>query len=155
MLLAPKPVPHTPSPSESRKGLMIGSSSLVIGVEGAGSGGVTGYEDLPDWVSLGEEPDPKLRDDGEGGTDTYSAQTSVPAARELDRAVEKKGLGKVVGKEKSLDDWLAEEEEKEESGEEGSTEEEEETSSESSEEETEEEESESEGSEEGDRLVRR
>ncbi len=155
MLLAPKPVPHTPSPSESRKGLMIGSSSLVIGVEGAGSGGVTGYEDLPDWVPLGEEPDSKLRDDGEGSKDTYSAQTSVPAARELDRAVEKKGLGKVVGKEKSLDDWLAEEEEKEESGEEGSTEEEEETSSESSEEETEEEESESEGSEEGDRLVRR
>ena len=155
MLLAPKPVPHTPSPSENRKGLLIGSSSLVIGVEAAGSGGVMGYESLPDWVPLGEEPDPKLRDEAVagGGADTYvgGQKSAVPAAAELDRAVEKKGIGKGAGgKEKSLDDWLAEEEE--EGSEEESTEEE--TESESGEEETEEEESESEGSEEGDRLVR-
>ncbi|TVY55231.1 AP-3 complex subunit beta-1, partial [Lachnellula suecica] len=30
MLLAPKPVPHTPSPSESRTGFTLGSASLVV-----------------------------------------------------------------------------------------------------------------------------
>lgn len=154
MLLAPKPVPHTPSPSENRKGLLIGSSSLVIGIEAAGTGGVMGYEGLPEWVALGEEPDASLRDEGVG-KEAFVGKDSVPAARELDRAVEKKGLGKVAGgKEKSLDDWLAEEElASEEEEEEGSTEEETE-SSEEEEEETDEEESESEGSREGDRLVR-
>lgn len=161
MLLAPKPVPHTPSPSENRKGLLIGSSSLVIGTEAAGTGGVMGYEGLPDWVRAGEEPDAKLRDEGVGSGGGDGVGVSVPAARELDRAVERKGVGKGVGgKEKSLDDWLAEEDEgeEEESEEEGSTEEEMESGeSESEEEETDEEESESEseGSEEGDRLVRR
>ncbi|KAL6719284.1 AP-3 complex subunit beta [Lecanora helva] len=160
MLLAPKPVPHAPSPSENRKGLLIGSSSLVIGAEGTRSGGVVGYENLPEWVPLGEEPDPRLRDEGApGGSEAYAGGTknAVPAAAELDRAVEKKGLGKGIGgKEKSLDDWLDEEEEEEEGSEEESTEEE--TGSESGEEESEEEEeeeSESEGSEERDRLVRR
>ena len=150
VLLAPKPVPHTPSPSENRKGLLIGSSSLVIGVEAAGANGVTGYEGLPDWVKEGEEPDVKLRD--EGPAKEVYGEKDVPAARELDKAVERKGLGKIgVGgaKDKTLDDWLAEEEEE---SEEGSTEEE--TESGSEEESSEEEESESGEDEEGDRLVR-
>lgn len=143
MLLAPKPVPHTPSPSGNRKGLLIGSSSLVIGVE---AGGVMGYEGLPDWVAVGEEPDASLRDEG-NGKEVYVSKESVPAARELDKAVERQSVPKVAsGKGKSLDDWLAEEE--------GSTEEETEGSEEETEEE-EESESESGGSGEGDRLVRR
>ena len=150
LLLAPKPVPHTPSPSENRKGLLVGSSSLVIGVEAAGVNGVMGYEGLPDWVKEGEEPDAKLRD--EGPAKEVYGEKDVPAARELDKAVERKGLGKIgVGgaKDKTLDDWLAEEEE---GSEEGSTEEE--TESGSEEESSEEEESESGEDEEGDRLVR-
>ncbi|KAF2645276.1 ARM repeat-containing protein, partial [Massarina eburnea CBS 473.64] len=39
LLLAPKPVPQTPSPSETRKGYVLGSASLVIGDEG-GVGGI-------------------------------------------------------------------------------------------------------------------
>lgn len=150
ILLAPKPVPHTPSPSENRKGLLIGSSSLVIGVEAAGTDGVMGYEGLPEWVKEEEEPDAKLRDEGPA-KEVYGEKKDVPAARELDKAIEKKGLGKIgVGgaKDKTLDDWLAEEE----ASEEGSTEEESETESEEGS--SEEEESESEGDEEGDRLVR-
>ncbi|CAF9920561.1 MAG: AP-3 complex subunit beta [Alectoria fallacina] len=149
LLLAPKPVPHTPSPSENRKDLLIGSSSLVIGVEAAGIDGVMGYEGLPEWVKEGEEPDAKLRDEV-GGKEAHGEKKDMPAARELDKAIEKKGLGKIgVGgaKDKTLDDWLAEEE----GSEEGSTEEE--TESESEEESSEDEESESEGGEEGDRLV--
>lgn len=148
LLLAPKPIPHTPSPSENRKSLLIGSSSLVIGVDAAGPGGLVGYEPLPNWVKEGEEPDPKLRDDG-GGKEIYGERKSVPAARELDKAVAEKGLGKLAAglKDKSLDDWLDEEE----ASEEGSTEEETETESEGVDEDSE---SESEGEEEGDRLVR-
>ena len=150
LLLAPKPVPHTPSPSETRKGLLIGSSSLVIGVEAAGAGGLAGYEPLPEWVKEGEEPDASLRD-GVGGNEVYGEKRSVPAARELDRAIKEKGSGKVPPgmKDKSLDDWLDEEDA--EGSEEGSTEEETETESEETEEEDE---SESEGDEEGDRLVK-
>ncbi|KAF6229126.1 hypothetical protein HO133_007240 [Letharia lupina] len=150
LLLAPKPVPHTPSPSENRKGLLIGSSSLVIGVEAAGADGMMGYESLPEWVKEGEEPDAKLRDEGLA-KEVYGEKKDVPAARELDKAVEKKGLGKIgVGgaKNKTFDDWLDEEEDSEE----GSTEEE--TESGSEEESSEEEESESEGDEEVDRLVK-
>lgn len=155
LLLAPKPVPHTPSPSENRKGLLIGSSSLVTGVEGAGADGMMGYEGLPEWVKEGEEPDAKLRNEGLA-KDVYG-EKDVPAARELDRAVEKKGLGKIgVGgaKDKTLDDWLAEEEEEEEESEEGSTEEETESGSEEESSGEEESEGESEGDEEVDRLVR-
>ena len=150
LLLAPKPVPHAPSPSENRKGLLIGSSSLIIGLPS----GVAGYEDLPEWVKEGEEPDARLRDEAGGGGEKVSV---AAAAASLDRAVERKegggrGVGEKsgVGKERTLDDWLDEEEETEE-----------ETETESGEEETEEEEeeeeseSESEGSQEGDRLVRR
>ena len=150
LLLAPKPVPQAPSPSESRQGLLIGSSSLVVGAEAAGQGGLVGYADLPPWVEEGQEPDPKLRDEGtKAGKVEYDSKREVPAAQELDRAVAEKGLGTGVGKaDKSLDDWLAEEE----SEEEGSTEEEMETESEADSEEEEEESSE--GEEENDRLVR-
>ena len=153
LLLAPKPVPHTPSPSENRKGLLIGSSSLVIGVEAAGADGMMGYEDLPKWVKEGEEPDAKLRN--EGLAKEVYGEKDVPAARELDKAVEKKGLGKIgVGgaKDKTLDDWLAEEEGEE--SEEGSTEEETESGSEEESSGEEESGSETEGDEEVDRLVR-
>ena len=161
LLLAPKPVPHTPSPSENRKGLLIGSSSLVIGVEAVGRGGMIGYEDLPDWVKEGEEPDPRVRD--EAGKAEYSSAREAPAAQEIDRGVAERGLDKagLSGKDRTLDDWLAEEERVEE--EEGSTEEE--TESEEDDEEEEEEEEEetddddeeeesSKGEAEGDRLVR-
>ncbi|KAL4968733.1 AP-3 complex subunit beta [Aspergillus stella-maris] len=60
LLLAPKPVPYEPSPSETRKDLLIGSSTLVVGSD-AGALGLQGYEKLPDWVEAGQEPDPKLR----------------------------------------------------------------------------------------------
>ncbi|PGH26942.1 hypothetical protein AJ80_01324 [Polytolypa hystricis UAMH7299] len=138
LLLAPKPVPYTPSPSETRKDLLLGSSTLVIGPE-AGIHGLRGYEDLPDWVEPGREPDPKLRD--EGGKAGFMEKTQLTAGEKLDKALRERGGGtKTNGgmmleanKDKSLDDWLAEEEEEEET-------ETEEDSEEGSEEETEEEE---------------
>jgi AP-3 complex subunit beta len=133
LLLAPKPVPHTPSPSESRKGLMIGSSSLVVGAE-SGISRLKGYEDLPEWVEAGQQPDPRLRDEERKAE--YGEKRDVPAGEMLDNALKQQqqqkqgiggkanGLGVGSGKEKTLDDWLAEEEESEETDEEGSTEEE-------------------------------
>jgi vesicle coat complex subunit len=126
LLLAPKPVPLAPSPSQARKGFLIGSASLVIG-----SSGFKGYEDLPPWVKEGLEPDPKLRDVGVGASTEYvSGRGAVvrSAAEQLDTAgvaarqgARVNGLNRTVGvgKEKTLDDWLDEEGE-----EEGSTEEE-------------------------------
>ncbi|PHH80357.1 hypothetical protein CDD80_1802 [Ophiocordyceps camponoti-rufipedis] len=61
MLLAPKPAPQAPSPSESRRGFPLGSSTLVL-ADAVGVHGLRGYETLPDWVSPGQEPDAKLRD---------------------------------------------------------------------------------------------
>ncbi|MCJ1369120.1 AP-3 complex subunit beta [Loxospora ochrophaea] len=152
ILLAPKPVPHTPSPSEGRKDLLLGSSSLVL-ADATGPSGLPGYEGLPDWVKEGEEPSPKLRDES-GGKVEYGEKRNVPAGEMLDSALQEQGVGIGAGvkanglKDKSLDDWLAEDEE----GSEESSEEEE-TDEESSEEETE---GESESEEEGeqDRLVR-
>ncbi|KAI9880604.1 MAG: AP-3 complex subunit beta [Pleopsidium flavum] len=145
LLLAPKPVPHTPSPSESHKGFMLGTASLVIGQEG-GVTGLNGYEPLPDWVKDGEEPDPGLRDEG-GAKAEYGEKRSVPAGEKLDSVLKQQGVvnGKVNGmgvgaKEKTLDDWLAESEEDDEEDES-----EESSEEESSEEESEEEESEVEG----------
>ena len=151
LLLAPKPVPSAPSPSESRKAYALGSASLVIGAN------MGGYETLPDWVRDGEEPDPKLRDEGDAdasaGTrpgSAYSAPVkSVSAGQKLDEALaaDPGYSGGKVRKEKTLDAWLDEEEESEseeetgEDGEEGEseyeteTEEEEETESESEEDE--------------------
>ena len=62
MLLAPKPVPQTPSPSESRRTYKLGSATLVIGDESGGR--LQGYEEIPDWVEAGQEPDPRLREVG-------------------------------------------------------------------------------------------
>jgi AP-3 complex subunit beta len=171
LLLAPKPVPHAPSPSETRKGYVLGSATLVIGDEG-GVGGLKGYADLPPWVKEGQEPDARLREETTG---TSSAGYEVggrvvSAAEKLDVAASGRmaempasspgrrlnGLGSNGGgdagkpvKEKTLDDWLAEEEEEEEGESEEETDDDEETEEESDEYETE---SEEEG--ERDRLVK-
>ena len=158
LLLAPKPVPHTPSPSESSRGLLLGSASLVIGIEGGGAAaaGLAGSEWMPEWVKEGEEPDSRVRDE-KGERAEYGERRSVPAGERLDVAREKSGggAGRVglgaggANKDKSLDDWLAEDEGEEES-ESGSEESEEESSG--SEEETDEESEEEDDSERG-RLV--
>ena len=162
LLLAPKPVPHVPSPSENRRGLLIGSTSLVIGRDEAGLHGLPGYEELPAWVEAGQEPGPQLREtEGLPGSTADTKPTATASSR-LDEAVKEQGLSRIVagsastrrasaatGKEKekakTLDDWLAESDD-----EEGSEEEEEETESEEEEEETEEESTEEETEDEGD-----
>lgn len=134
LLLAPKPVPHTPSPSESSKGLLLGSASLIIGIDG---GALVGSEGLPEWVKEGEEPNPSVRDET-GARVEYGERRHVPAGEKLDQVARDKGSvgGRTGGnKDKTLDDWLAEEGESEEESEDEST----------SEEETEEESSEDEG----------
>lgn len=169
LLLAPKPVPHSPSPSESRKGLMLGSTTLVLGKDVAGVLGLPGYEDLPDWVGEGLQPNARLRDSGDGGGEkeeyvpiSARSTSSVAASRRLDEAVKEQGLEKVVAASKSakagnaaprtLDDWLAESEE-----EDGEEETEEETESEETAEEgsSEEGETEEEESEEDEKDVRK
>lgn len=173
LLLAPKPVPQAPSPSESRKGFVIGSASLIVGDEG-GAAGVSGYEGLPDWVEEGQQPDARLRDvveSGSGGngsaagfgSGSASARASaeargsgkaVPAGRMLDEALKGDVVYKAgpMAKEKSLDAWLDESEEEteteSESGEEEESEEEETDEEEESEYETE-----SESGDENDALV--
>ncbi|KKY26277.1 putative ap-3 adaptor complex subunit beta [Phaeomoniella chlamydospora] len=111
LLLAPKPVPHQPSPSESRRGLLLGSSSLVIGPVEAGFKGLPGYEDLPDWVEEGEEPDPALRE--EHVKPEYGEKKVASASARLDETLREQGREAQAkpGKAKTLDDWLAEEEE--------------------------------------------
>lgn len=117
LLLAPKPAPLAPSPSQARKAFTLGSASLVIGIAG-----VKGYEDLPPWIREGSEPNPNLRD-----TDTANDYVSATfsggkssAASQLDALASRATLGSgpaVVktngavgrGKEKTLDDWLDEE----------------------------------------------
>lgn len=132
MLLAPKPVPHTPSPLEGRKGLLLGSATLVIG-EDAGPNGLPGYEGLPDWVKEGDEPDPTLRDEKASNT-VYGDKKSIPAGEKLDNALreketlQKSGTAGSSMKDKTLDDWLAEAEESEESEESSEDEAEEEES---------------------------
>lgn len=168
ILLAPKPVPHAPSPSETRKGLMLGSATLVLGRDIAGLNGLPGYEDIPSWVEEGREPDPRLRDGDGTEKEEYVSlakrEVSTAASKRLEEAVREQGLEGVVnrgvgsgagmkgmgksggGGKKSLDAWLDEEEDEEDDDdEEGETEtESEETDEESSsgeEEETDEEES--------------
>ena len=143
ILLAEKPVPVAPSPSERRRDLVLGSASLVLGMRGVG------YEEPPEWVREGDEPDGRLRgevvvEDGSG------VGGKVAASKVLEERVREQGLSARVegtgnGKGKTLNDWLDEEEEdgdgesgtEEESSEEGSTEED----SESEEDEDEEEDS--------------
>ncbi|EAW13007.1 AP-3 complex subunit beta [Aspergillus clavatus NRRL 1] len=166
LLLAPKPVPHAPSPSETRKNLLIGSSTLIIGPD-AGPFGLQGYHDLPDWVESGQEPDPSLRESDIKPEPTERA--SMTAGERLDQALREHesniaamkrqqhgpaGIAPSTVKNKSLDQWLEEEEseseEETDSEEEVTGSEEEETDSEEgeSEEETDEEEEEEETDEE-------
>ncbi|KAL2267295.1 hypothetical protein VTJ83DRAFT_4572 [Remersonia thermophila] len=133
MLLAPKPAPQTPSPSEARKGYTLGSAALVLAGVGGGLGvhGLRGYEDLPEWVEPGREPDSRLRETegagrkvavggGNGTGDELASSSSVAVAARraspaspfgepgVARSSKVNGLG-----EKTLDDWLAEESEEE------------------------------------------
>ena len=153
MLLAPKPAPQAPSPSESRKGFALGSATLVL-AGGSGVHGFRGYHSLPNWVEAGKEPDPRLRDQDEGGGSFRhgSIEKAAPAVERLDEAIRASpapggtngtGRGKVGAK--TLDDWLAEEEsaESEESEEEETDDDEEEEEEEETDEEEDEEEEES------------
>lgn len=175
LLLAPKPVPHAPSPSEDRRHLMLGSASLVVGGDD-GATGVLGYEPLPEWIVEGREPDQGVRD--EGGREEYvEGGRGVSAGERLDGALlrqkEQRGInggvdgsgegveggakGKEKGKEKekSLDDWLAESEaEEEEEDEEDESEESTEDESSGEEESESEEEVEEEDGDEKERLVK-
>jgi AP-3 complex subunit beta len=129
LLLAPKPVPHAPSPSETRKDLLIGSATLVVGPE-AGYHGLRGYTNLPDWVLPGQEPDRSLRID-DTKPDTSSTQTSTAGDR-LDKALREHqstvapsrnvGMGVDPAGKKTLDQWLQEEEEETETETESETE---------------------------------
>ncbi|KAJ6078885.1 hypothetical protein N7467_008638 [Penicillium canescens] len=124
LLLAPKPVPHAPSPSETRKDLLIGSATLVVGND-AGYHGLRGYTNLPDWVELGQEPDPSLRVE-DVKPDTSATQASLTAGARLDKALkehqststsarDRNGVpvpADPAGK-KTLDQWLQEESEEE------------------------------------------
>lgn len=171
MLLAPKPVPHTPSPSESRTGFTLGSASLVVG-EDSGLHGLRGYEALPDWVKAGKEPDPLLRETDVSKIE-YDSNRILPASERLDSAIRDSswagtspssmnGFGSgsaansVPAKEKTLDDWLAEgaDESEEEETDEDVEEESEEESSESGEEEAEDEDDSDDEEQEHDRLVK-
>ena len=122
MLLAPKPAPQAPSPSETRRGLALGSSSLVLAGAVGGVHGIRGYEPLPDWVEEGREPDPKLRDQdagaGGGRYDYADGKRAVPAVEALGEAP--MPTGGAAGRTKSngagaktLDDWLAEDDDEE------------------------------------------
>ncbi|KAJ5952277.1 uncharacterized protein N7479_010690 [Penicillium vulpinum] len=157
LLLAPKPVPHAPSPSETRKDLLIGSTTLVVGPD-AGYHGIRGYTNIPDWVEPGQEPNPNLRTE-DVKLDTSSNTTSLTAGDRLDKALREHKPTSVPSRnspampidpagKKTLDQWLQEEEEEEEE-----TETESETDSEEGETDSEEEETDSEeesGSEEED-----
>lgn len=144
LLLAPKPVPQAPSPSQASARFELGSASLVVG-EGAGASGLRGYEALPEWVVEGQEPDPKLRG-GNAVVEERKGAVRAAAGTALDEAV--RSADKVGGagsvKEKTLDSWLAEseDEEDEETSEEDEEEEDSEEETEDEDEETEEESSE-------------
>ncbi|KAJ3508800.1 hypothetical protein NM208_g15768 [Fusarium decemcellulare] len=163
MLLAEKPAPQAPSPSESRKGFLLGSSTLVL-AGGGGIHGLRGYEPLPDWVEEGNQPDPRLREPEGGQSSRYDVErSSLPASERLDEAAKAimpskiNGTGEAVGT-KTLDDWLAEEEEESEDEEEEESEEEsseeEEADDDDDDDDDEEEETESDDDGEEDRLVK-
>ncbi|KAL9583022.1 MAG: hypothetical protein Q9212_002949 [Teloschistes hypoglaucus] len=138
LLLAPKPAPHIPSPSEARKDLPLGSASLVLGTQvGLGESGL----ELPDWVSEHEAPDSSVRDEkgvgigggGGGAGGERAAGEALDLALKVERErVGDKGKGKEKVVEKSLEDWLGEEKVEEEEGEESETDEEEEEEEEGS-----------------------
>ncbi|EPE03604.1 ap-3 adaptor complex beta3b subunit [Ophiostoma piceae UAMH 11346] len=173
MLLAPKPVPHAPSPSEVRRGFTLGSAALVLGQGGESKSknmlhGIRGYESLPDWVREGAEPDAELRDTEEEkkAATTFINRDRAPAGDSLDHAARSRGsviaagagvagagvAGAARGKlgSRTLDDWLAEEEEESSEEEDGSEESSSEESSEEDDDGEEEEEEEEEESEDDD-----
>ena len=127
---------------------------------GIGTHGLQGYSSLPDWVEPGREPDPRLRDEeGTAASSSSRYDTSAPAGEKLDQAMRSapasggkaNGTGEPVAA-KTLDDWLAEEEEEE--SEETEEETEEETDDEEDEEDDEEEEDDSGDEGERDKLVK-
>jgi AP-3 complex subunit beta len=134
LLLVPKPVPHAPSPSETRQDLLIGTSTLVVGPD-AGLHGLRGYEPLPDWVPAGQEPDKALRDEGlmmETTADRGAGNTGLTAGQRLDRALQEHESGAAAAARarqnggpaagnKTLANWLDEEEESGEESEEEET----------------------------------
>ena len=126
LLQAPKPVPYQPSPSETRKGILLGTSTLVVGPD-AGFKGLPGYEDLPDWVEAGAEPDPAMRSESKAARE-YGEAKAVPASERLEEAVREQG--KKVAADTTLDDWLDEGESETETESESETEEESEEESE-------------------------
>ncbi|KAK3053608.1 AP-3 complex subunit beta [Extremus antarcticus] len=117
LLLAPKPVPQAPSPSQARKTFVLGSASLIVGEA------LRGDEGIPDWVREGEEPDARLRDDGVKENEYVAGRSTATASagQRLDEALAAdpgyKSAG-VAKKEKSLDAWLDEEESEESESEE-------------------------------------
>jgi hypothetical protein len=169
MLLAEKPAPQAPSPSESRKGFLLGSSTLVL-AGGGGIHGLRGYEPLPDWVEEGQQPDRRLREPEGSQSSRYDVERStLPASDRLDEAAKTvmpikanaNGTGEAVGV-KTLDDWLGEEEKESEETEEESSEdssededdEEEDDDDDDDDDDDEEEESDSDDDGEADRLVK-
>ncbi|KAF2754549.1 AP-3 complex beta3B subunit [Pseudovirgaria hyperparasitica] len=158
LLLAPKPVPQIPNPSSARKNYTLGSASLAIGDE-VGVSGLRGYKDLPEWVKAGDEPGPRLRD-AIGASKVEYGEKTLSASEQLDRGA---GITEPVAtphkangvKEKTLDDWLAEDDAGEEESEETETESEEtEEESDDDDEEEYEEETDDDDDDEHDRLVK-
>ncbi|KAJ5620004.1 hypothetical protein N7510_003988 [Penicillium lagena] len=159
LLLAPKPVPHVPSPSETRKDLLVGSATLVVGPD-AGPYGLRGYENLPDWVELGHEPDSSLRVE-DVKPDSTQTQLSMTAGERLDRALREHQTSGGAGRrhngaavptdpagKKTLNQWLDEEDEETETESETDSEEEETDSEEEDESEEEDSEEDEDGEEE-------
>ncbi|KAF2488187.1 Clathrin/coatomer adaptor, adaptin-like protein [Neohortaea acidophila] len=64
LLLAPKPVPQAPSPSEARKIFTLGSASLVVGE------GLREDEGIPDWSESEEESESGEEEESEYETDS-------------------------------------------------------------------------------------
>lgn len=139
LLLAPKPVPHAPSPSEGVQDFTVGSAAMVLRAQGeTDAAGLRGYEKLPDWVKAEDAPPREVRNEGvevrdEGVEGSASARIQKVVVREKEEKKEKKEAA-------TLDQWLESEEEEEE--EESEEETEEETDSEEDDDDEEEEESE-------------
>ncbi|RKF64056.1 AP-3 complex subunit beta-2 [Erysiphe neolycopersici] len=122
MLLAPKPVPQIPSPFQNRNSFVLGTASLVISADGD-LHGIQGYEQLPDWVSPGMEPDLSLRQEELPKAD-YNSNRSISSRDKIEnpkKNIQLNSLGRNVfytAKDKTLDCWLAEEEDEDKSSEE-------------------------------------
>jgi AP-3 complex subunit beta len=87
---------------------------LVLGSDaGLGSQGARGYESVPEWVRDGEEPDPRLRDEGGVSTTTVGTSRAVTAGgqrMEGGGEAAKAMTGRKANgvQHKTLDDWLDE-----------------------------------------------